>query len=240
MANFAYLPPELANAKHSFAIYDDFTWFVTAHQWASTVADGGSIVVAHGGAGAVGAIALTNDTAADNDEIYVASANALFTIAAGRNLYAEAKLKFTEANTDDANVAFGFASSVGANLLVDDGGGMRTTGTVLAIYKVDGGTKWKCESRNNATVYTNTSSTTAGGGTYQTLAVEVVELLTTTCTVVFKVDGVILRDDTTGQPIRHQLLYASADAMQVFVGQKNGSANNELTTVDYIGVVQAK
>lgn len=240
MSNFAYMPDALANAKHSFSLFDDFTWFVTAHQWASTVADGGSIVVSGGGAGASGAIALTNDTAADNDEIYVASANALFTIAAGRNLYAEAKLKFSEANTDDANVAFGFASSVGANLIVDDGAGMRVTGTVIAIYKVDGGTKWKCESRNNANVYTNTSSTTAGGGSYQTLGIEIVELLTTACTVVFKVDGQVLRDETTGQPIRHQLLFASADAMQVFVGQKNGSANNELTTVDYIGVVQAK
>jgi hypothetical protein len=72
------------------------------------------------------------------------------------------------------------------------------------------------------------------------VVVEVVELLTTTCTVVFKVDGEILRDATTGQPIRHQLPYSGATAMQVFVGQKNGSASNELTSIDYIGVVQAK
>ena len=238
MANFAYMPEALANAEHSFGLFDDFTWFVTAHQWASTVTDGGSIAVATDAVG--GVIRLTNDTAADNDEIYVASANANFLLAAGKNLYGECRLQFSEANTDDANVAFGFASSVGADLIVNDGGGMRTTGTVLAIYKVDGGTAWQCVSRNGSTVYTNTSSTTAGGSAFQTLGVEVVELLSTTCTVVFKVDGQVLRDATTGQPIRHQLPYSGATAMQVFVGQKNGSANNELTSVDYIGVVQAK
>lgn len=238
MANFAYLPESLANAKHSFALYDDFTWFVTAHNWTSTVTDGGSIAVATDVAG--GVIRLTNDTAADNDEIYVASTNANYILAAGKNLYGEARIQFSESNTDDANVAFGFASSVGANLIVDDGGGMRTSGTILAIYKVDGGTRWTCVSRNGSTVFTNTSSTTAGGSAFQTLGVEVVELLSTTCTVVFKCDGDILKDATTGQPIRHQLPYSGATAMQVFVGQKNGSANNELTSVDYIGVVQAK
>lgn len=238
MANFAYMPETLANAKHSFNMFDDFTWFVTAHQWASTVADGGSIAVATDVAG--GVIRLTNDTAADNDEIYVASANANYLLAANKNLYGEARIQFTESNTDDANVAFGFASSVGANLIVDDGGGMRASGTVLAIFKVDGGTVWKCESRNGSTVYTNTSNTTAGGSAFQTLGIEVVELLGTTATIVFKCDGVILRDSTTGQPIRHQLPFSGATAMQVFVGQKNGSANNELTSVDYIGTVQAK
>lgn len=238
MSNFAYMPTDLANAKHSFSLFDDFTWFVTAHNWASTVTDGGSIAVATDVAG--GAIRLTNDTAANNDEIYVASANANYILAAGKNLYGEARIQFTESNTDDANIAFGFASSVAADLIVDDGAGLRTSGTILAIYKVDGGTKWICVSRNGSTVYTNTSSTTAGGSAFQTLGVEVVELLGTTATIVFKCDGEILRDGTTGQPIRHQLPYSGATAMQVFVGQKNGSANNELTTVDYIGVVQAK
>ena len=39
----------------------------------------------------------------------------------------------------------------------------RASGTVFAIYKVDGGTTWLVESRNGSTVTRNTSSTTAGG-----------------------------------------------------------------------------
>lgn len=239
MANFANPSQALLDAEHTFNLFDDFTWFVTAHQWVSTVTDGGSIAVASGAAGSVGVIQLTNDTAADNDEIYVGS-TLTFTLAANKNLYGECKLQFSEANTDDANVAFGFASSVGADLILDNGGGMRASGTILAIFKVDGGSAWQCVSRNGSTVFTNTSSTTAGGSAFQTLGIEVVELLSTTCTVVFKVNGEILRDATTNQPIRHQLPYSGATAMQVFVGQKNGSANNELTSVDYIGVVQHK
>lgn len=238
MANFAYMPADLANAEHTLALYDDFTWFVTAHNWTATLTDSGTASVTAGTTDV--SLAASDGTVADNDEAYLATTNAAFLPAAGRNLYAEARIKFTEANTDDANVAFGLASSVAANLIVDDGAGMRASGTVFAIYKVDGGTAWLCVSRNGSTAYTNTSSTTRVSGSYQTLGVEVVELLGTTCTVVFKVDGVILRDSTTGQPIRHQVLYSGLSNCQAFAGVKNGDTNLETLHVDYIGVVQAK
>lgn len=235
MANVARLTPELANAD-TYSIFDDFDWFVTAHRWTSVVADGGSIAVNNATGGT---ITLTNDTAADNDEIYVYSTSAPFLLAANKPFYGEGRIQFSESNTDDANVAFGFASSVGANLIVDDGAGMRTSGSILAIYKVDGGTAWKCLTRSNGVVYDNTSSKTAGGSSYQTLAIEVVETTSTYATVVFKCDGEFLKDATTGQVIRHNIAVASAAQMALFVGQKNGSANNEATTIDYLGASQA-
>lgn len=238
MANFAYLPADLANADHTLAVFDDFSWFVTAHNWTSTLTDSGTATITAGTTRL--ALAASDGTVADNDQSYLASTNAFLLPAAGKNTYVEGKIQFTEANTDDANVAFGIASSVAAELIIDDGAGMRASGTVIAIYKVDGGTNWVCVSRNGSTVYTNTSSTTAGGSADQTLAIEIVELLSTTCTVVFKVDGVILRDSTTGQPIRHQLPYSGLTASQVFVGVKNGSANAEVLNVEYLGAVQAR
>lgn len=238
MANFAYMPADLANADHTLALYDDFTWFVTAHNWTSTLTDSGTASITAGTTDV--SLAASDGTVADNDEAYVATTNAAFLPAAGRNLYFETKIKFTEANTDDANVAAGLASSVAANLIVDDGAGMRASGTVFAIYKVDGGTAWVCVSRNGSTAYTNTSGTTRSSGSYQTLGIEIVELLSTTCTVTFKVDGQILRDATTGQPIRHQILYSGLSNCQAFVGVKNGDTNLETLHADYIGVVQAR
>lgn len=238
MANFAYLPDTLANAKHSFGLFDDFPWYVTAHLWTATLTDSGAVTITAGTT--VASIAMSDGTVADNDEAYLASTNAMFAVAAGKNLYGEARVQFTEANTDDANMAFGFSSSVAANIIADDGAGLRTSGTHFVIYKVDGGTTWLTETRNGSTVSRNTSSTTAGGSAYQTLGVEIVELTGTTGTAVYKVDGVILRDSTTGQPIRHQFAYSGLSNCQIWVGGKNGGGTLETLNVDYIGAVQAK
>lgn len=239
MANFAYLPAELANAKNTFALFEDFDWYISPHRWTATLTDTGTVSMVSGTTRV--AITPSDGTVADNDEAYLATTNANFLVAAGKNLYGEALIQFTEGNTDDANIAFGFASSVAANLIVDDGAGLRASGTVFAIYKVDGGTKWVCVSRNGATAYTNTSSTTAGGSAYQTLGIEIVELLSTACTVTFKVDGVILRDDTTGQPIRHNVLYSGLSAAQLFFGIKNGAITTvETLNVEYAAAVQAR
>lgn len=238
MANFAYLPAELANAKSTFTMFDDFDWYISPHRWTATLTDSGTVTVTAGTTRV--AIAMSDGTVADNDEAYLATTNANFAVAAGGNLYGEARIQFTEANTDDANIAFGFSSSVAANVIVDDGAGLRTTGTHFVIYKVDGGTAWICESRNGSTVSRNTSSTTAGGSAYQTLGVEIVELTSTTCTAVYKCDGVILRDATTGQPIRHQVLYSGLSNCQLWTGGKNGGANLETLNVEYMAAVQAR
>ena len=98
MANSAYPSQDLVNAKHSYNLFDDFEWYISPHRWTSIVADGGSIVLT---GGANGLITLTNDPAADHDEIYVHTTTAIFTVAAGKDLYGECRLTFTESNTDD-------------------------------------------------------------------------------------------------------------------------------------------
>ena len=238
MANFANTPADLENADHSLGVFDDFSWFVTAHNWTSTLTDSGTASVTAGTTDL--SLAASDGTVADNDEAYVATTNAAFLPAAGKNLKLFARAKFTEANTDDANIAIGFASSVAANLIVDDGAGLRASGTVFAIYKVDGGTAWTCVSRNGSTVYTNTSSKSSTSTAYQTFCVEFEERLSTTGSVVFRVDGELLRDATTGQTIRHTILYSGLSNCQAFAGVKNGGANLETLHVDYIGVTQRK
>lgn len=219
---------------------DDFDWYITAHRWTTVVSDSGTIA---GGDAANGILTLTpsDGTVADNDEAYLKASNETFLVAAGKPLYGECRLQFTEINTDDANVAFGFANAVAANLIVDDGAGLRTSGSILAIYKVDGETVWRCVSRNSGAseVTITQSTTTAGGSSYQRLQIEVVDVRGTTATVVFKVDGIHLKD-SNNVTIKHEITIASQTEMQPFVGVKNGGANLETVLVDWIVAGQTR
>ena len=176
---------------------------------------------------------------ADNDEAYFASPNEVFKLAAGKPLYAKARIQYAEANTDDANIFFGFASAVAANLIVDNGAGMRTSGDLVGIYKVDGGTKWICISQVNGTAVTTTSATTAGGSSYQKLRIEVSDHDSSGGYATFKVDNEYLKD-TNGNIIRHAVPYASATEMQIAFGVKNGGTNLETLNVDYVAAVQQR
>ncbi len=230
--------PSLIQDPYYFRIESDFIDDVISSIWVSTLTDSGTASVGDV-TGGILAVVPSDGSVADNDEGYVASANAVFLLAAGKPIYGESLIKYAEANTNAANIAFGFASGVAANLLVDDGGGMRTSGSVIAIYKVDGETVWRCVSRSSTTVTVTQSTTTAGGSSYQTLSIEVVDRDPVYCTVVFKVDGQYLRD-VNNQVIRHSLPFASASQMQLFVGVKNGSTSLETLNVDYIGAAQTR
>ena len=71
--------------------------------------------------------------ATDNNEAMVRSTTELFLPTAGRPAFARARINIVQANTDDVNFFFGFASAAGANLLVDDGGDPRTTVSIFGI-----------------------------------------------------------------------------------------------------------
>ena len=238
MANILRMPQWLKEIKDTFSIIDEFTWYISPHQWTSIVADAGT--AAAGGVGGVLTLTNSDGSVADNDEAYAYTTVAVFKPAAGKPLYAEALLQFTEANTSAANVAFGIASGVAADLIVDNGAGMRASGTVIAIYKVDGETVWRCVSRNGSNVTISQSTTTAGGAAYQQLGIEILDVMSTTATVVFTVDGQPLIDATTGKPITHSLVLSGAAAASLFVGGKNGSTTLETSLWDYAGCAQAR
>lgn len=234
--NIVRMPQALREAKDLHGVHDDFPWFISPHLWTATLTDSGTAAAA--GVGGVLAIANSDGSVADNDEAYVATA-ALFKPSAGKPLYAEALVQFSESSTDDANVAFGLASGVAADLIADNGAGMRTTGTVIAIYKVDGETVWRFVTRNGSDATVTQSQETAGGASYQQLGIEVLDAFGSYATVVPTIDGRLMRD-ATGQPIRHQLLLTGIAAAQLFVGGKNGGAGLETTNVDYAGCWQTR
>lgn len=229
--------PQTETYQKSDLIVEWFHDFIreidTTNEFTATLTDSGTATVGNG-VGGILPLIPSDGTVADNDEAYLGWRNLAFTPAAGKTFVVRGRVQFSEANTDAANVAFGLISSVGANAIVDDGAGLLATGTHMAIYKVDGGTVWKCETRNQSTALTSTSTVTAGGSAYQTLEVVVSEITTSKMTVSFKANDNYLLDSSTGFPIHHEITYASADPVTPFVGVKNGSANLETLNVDYL------
>ena len=232
MANLARFTAPMWDLD-TFHVFDDFFADQSDLFWVDTVTDLGTALV---GDAANGIMTLTpsDGTVADNDEVYLASANEVFIFAASRPLYGRCRLKFTETAAGVYNAAFGFANAVAADLLVDNGGGLRTTGCVACIYKVDGGQVWRCQTRNSTTT-TDTASTTSSTSTgFQTLEVVCQDFDAVNMQVTFRVDGVQLKDSNL-RPIVHFVPIASATEMQVFAGAKLGAiTNNDVLLLDYI------
>src|SRR5688572_5665980 len=116
--NLIGYPDAMVNVR-TFGFLDDFDWYVTAHRWTTVATDSGTVSVADGKNGVL-ALVASDGTVADNDESYVKSTAELFLVAANKPIVGQALVQFTEANTDDANVAFGFQNAVGANSILDD------------------------------------------------------------------------------------------------------------------------
>lgn len=240
MAAITRFPLALMQADQ-FGVFEDFAGDQSDISFIDLIADlsAGSGLTVGDEVGGVMTMAITDAT--DNDEMSLYSANEIFKHADGKPIYAISRVQFSEANTSAANFAgLLLANAPVADTLVDNGGGLRTTGSVFGIYKVDGETVWRCRSGCNGTNTTSVSTKTAGGSAYQVLEIEIADYTSTTAQVTFYCDGVPLLDSTTNKPIVHTVLYASATEMAVgFVG-KNGSTTAETFKCDYIGAWQKR
>jgi len=188
-----------------------------------------------------GLVTLTTGNT-DNDECYLHATQECFLFAAGRPIIFETRLKYTEANTDDANVCCGLMDAVGANSILDNGGGPAASYSGAVFFKVDGGTLWNCETsiggtQTGTTLLSSANSLdgankTAGGGVFQVLRIEVDPTSATSAAVSFYIDGSLVKETT--------LTYTGATEMKPFVGVKAGGANAEVVTVDYIAAYQGR
>lgn len=224
-----------------FGFFDDFEWMITAHRWTSVLTDSGTASVGDA-AGGICALVPSDGTVADNDEAYLKSTAEIFKFAAGKPIMVEARLQFTEINTDDANIIFGIKDAVAANTLLDNGAGPAASYSGAVFFKEDGQTLWSVEKSIGATQVTaqltaanslTKQAYTAGGASYQTLRIEAKPHGGGSMDVEFWIDGVLVYKikDTT---------YASATEMQVFAGVKNGDTNLETLNVDYIEAWQLR
>ncbi len=228
--------PELLRLRNQFTTQDDFLRDVDSADWVTTLTDTGTASVGDA-AGGILALVPSDGTVADNDEAYVESANETFRFVADKPLLFEARVQFTEANTDDANILVGLMDAVAADALVDNGGGPKASYSGAVFFKVDGGTVWQTETSVTTTQTTieltaaNVNNlakraVTAGGAAYQTLRIEYMPYSATNAYVSFFVDGVAVA--------QHDYIFTSATEMQIALGVKNGGANLETLNVDYV------
>jgi hypothetical protein len=230
--------PTAYRERTDFGFFEDFFYDQTDLIFVDTVTDTGTVAIGDA-AGGIATLTPSDGTVGDNDEAYFTTPNELFLIAADKPIWGAARLKFAEANTDDANVFFGFGNAMVANTLIDNGGGMRASGTLVAIYKIDGENVWSCTARNGSEVTITKSTKTAGGSAYQELKILVHDYTSTQAQITYHVDGEYLKD-SRGLPIVHTVLVASATEMMVGVGVKNGDTNLETLLVDYVTAWQVR
>ena len=229
--------PGSFTGRNAMFLESDFANYTTAQDgFSSVITDSGTVSV---GDASGGKLSIVPSSAADNDKSYIKSTNELFLFANNKPQVAETHLQFTEANTDDANVMFGFMNAVAANSILDNGAGPAASFSGAVIYKVDGGTVWKCASSIGTSNTVSTSTSTAGGALYQSLRIECVCLnsivevtywianiaaLASTSTTI---PSMPLIDSTTLKPIKHTFSVTSATEMNLFAGVKNGAGNLE-------------
>lgn len=237
MSNLARYTQRLFDLD-TVSVFDDFINDIDSTQWTATLTDSGTATVGDAKNGIL-PLVCSDGSVGDNDEANLCSANELFIFTAGKPIYGRCKLQFSEANTDDANVGFGFCNAAAANTLLDNGGGVKVSGSCAAIYKIDGSNVWKCVTSTNGTSTVSTSITTAGGSSYQVLEINIEDYSSTQMQATFLVDGKYLKD-SNNIVIKHFVTIASATEMNVFVGAKNGDTNLETLNVDYIYASQLR
>lgn len=216
----------------------DFLDGYTSGDGLTTVATDSGTAAATDATGGVMTITPSDGTVADNDEIYLKGTTESLLFGANRDFEVVARLKFTEANTDDANVVVGCMNAVAANSLLDNGAGPPNTSNHAVFFKVDGAAYWNFETSISTTQTTSRIAdvTTAGDGTYRWFRILVESQSASRILVTPFINGVQCRDYTTGAPIQH-VVDASSNAteMQRIVGMKNGDTTNvETLYLDYI------
>lgn len=233
--------------RDTVVLFDDFLAYTTAYGNFSSLAADTNSAVACDADGAGGILEITTGDASDNNEAGVLSTNEIFLPAPGKPMQLECRLQFTDTN-NAVNVLFGVGDAFGAaNTIVDNGASIVASFYGAAIYKLDGGTVWRCATSAGAISSTGTdtaSTTTAGGSSYQTLRIDInpISGLYNASEVTFFVDGVQLKD-TNNNPIVHTLTHgaaATADGnVAAYIKAGEATANMKLS-VDYIYAAQKR
>lgn len=240
------LPDEATLGRLYAGFFDDFVGYTSGQRWTSILTDSGTAAVQNEQNGVL-LLTASDGTVADNDEAYAYTTAELFKQVSGCPIILEARVKFTEANTDDANVMIGLLDGAAANSILDNGAGPPASYNGGVFFKVDGATVWNVENSDGATQKTTTLDGThekiigspidgasqTAGGSWQRLRIGWFPKSSTKADWLFWINGAPVAKHTD-QP------YASATEMAVFLGVKNGGANLETLRVDYVFCYQKR
>lgn len=221
--------------RRTYGDLEDWDWFASGDRWTSVL--GGSATAAvNDGVG--GILTLSCVDSVQDREAYIKQTAQVFKFVNNQSIQVEAYLQYTEANTNEACVAFGLMSAVGAGSMQNASGldEPKTNFSGAVIYKVPGGTQWKTCSSLGTTQIKNQSDTTAGGTAYTRLTILIEPVSSTLAEITYFVDGNQLKT-TGGRPgtskIKDELTYTGAVNMQLFACVKNGSTSPEVLNIDY-------
>jgi len=215
----------LCDPNYAYGFFDDFLTYTTAHEGWIVQADAGETQDITDAAGGVISIACDGD---DNDEAYIYRMAETYKISGAKKIYFEARIKFTEAATDDANVYVGMtADDVSAGDLLGDDGAGPSTDDSICFFKVDGGTVWQTETSVGASQSTNTSVATRGSGSWVRLG-----FIADATGVDFYIDGgKVDTRPTTSLPDTE---------IRIALGVKAGGAHTETLLVDWVKACQLR
>lgn len=216
----------------TLCVFNHFDQDVDANEVVATLTDTGTAAV---GDEAGGVITLTpsDGSVADNDEAYISLPNEVFLFATGKPLYKRARLRFTEVAAGVANVAFGGMNAAVADSIVDNGAGLKVSGSTIGVYKVDGEQVWRFVTANNSASTVTKSNRAAVAATWYDVEIFAEDNGDGTLACSAKVDGQYLCD-ANNRVITHTVAAASATEMTMFAGIKLGAAtNNDTLKVDF-------
>lgn len=235
------IPEEALLAPHTFGIYDHFEY--DKDIWTDTV-DGSASVTA--GTLFGGVCVLT--TEATNNTEAVRASGAIFQFAADKPMIARARLKITEANTNDAAVLFGIQTDVNGDAIVDGGLTPATSSAYNACwFKPKDTLYWNNVTSVNGTATTTTTDFAHTSGSYQTLAIQYMPKASALAEITFWLDtagGYDLVQSRAYQAhartpaIRHEMTSLAGGVVGLVLAVKAGGANAEVLTVDYVSCYQ--
>lgn len=202
--------------------------------WLLDANDGGALAQLDAHAGVI-TLTASDTTVGDNDETYLVSVAEIYKPAIG--VYdgeilgiAKARIKFTEANTDDAGVIFlllGGDTTDVADTIADGGASIANANQYIGFFKADGGTVYQGVLRDTAQD-SDTDVGTRVSGSFQELKMVIYDADITDgeVEVGFYLDGVL------GGTLAYAV--SGATEMRFVVGVKNGGANLETLHVDRV------
>lgn len=226
--------PERYFSRDEFALFDDFFEFVTGDVWTSAVAGTGTVT--HEGSS--GTTRMKLFCTAANDAAVLATTHEMFKFRANKAMAAEALIEFTDVDTDDGMVFFGWTDALAATTMADATGAITAT-DACCIYKLQDTSVWAFHTEINGTATATVSTTAAPGSGAQTLRIEVTPRSSTVFECRPFVDGVQLRD-ANGNPIMHTITLGTATEMDFGAMTKSIDAADFNAYVDYLFASQTR
>jgi hypothetical protein len=228
----ALLDPSIATV-----FYDEFwqqrsTKSAAADQWAIVEDDGaGGTDAMQDAANGIYKHYCDGD---NDDEAYLISCNESWLIAAGKSLWFEARVAFTEGSTNAMNAGLGLSDKAAANMLTDSGGGPAAEYDGFSFWKTEGALALSFETSNATTQSTATSlgnHTSAAFANYGCwVRTESASDTVAVCTPYLNGVAYTARNITL----------SGLEEMHFWVGVKSDGSAEEAFSIDYAKIVQIR